>query len=88
MEKSLIVVRFRDTSDNEIIWDTAFFTELSEYELLKKMEEIVEKFENRGFDDYSFEDIIAELKKQNLIEEPDFSVEWYEIFVQSGVAQA
>ena len=43
---------------------------------------------NRGFDDYSFEDIIEELKKQNLIEEPDFSVEWYEIFVQSGVAQA
>jgi len=80
MEKALIIARFMDASDKEIHWDAVFFSELSEYELQEKTEEIVKKFENSGFDDYTFEDIIEELKKQNLIEEPDFSVDWYEIF--------
>jgi len=81
MEKTLIIAKFRDAKDEEVYWDDVFFTELSEYELQKKTEEIVEKFENSGFDDYTFEDIVEELKKQNLIEEPDFSVDWYEILL-------
>jgi len=81
MGKALIIARFMDARDNEVLWDTAFFSELSEYELQKKTEEIVKKFENSGFDDYTFEDIIDELKKQKLVEEPDFGVDWCEIFV-------
>ena len=81
MEKALIIAKFRDAKDEEVYWDDVFFSDLSEDELQEKTEEIVEKFENSGFDDNSFEDIVEELKKQNLIEEPDFDVDWYEIAV-------
>jgi len=81
MEKTLIIVKFRSAKDEEVYWDSVFFSELSEYELQEKTEEIVEKFENSGFDDWTFEDIAKELKKQNLVEEPDFGVDWYEILL-------
>jgi len=81
MEKPLIIARFRLEKDEEVYWDDVFFSELSEDELQEKTEEIVEKFENSGFDDYTFVDIVEELKKQNLVEEPDFSVDWYEILL-------
>ena len=81
MEKTLIIAKFRDAKDEEVYWDDVFFSDLSEDELQEKTEEIVEKFENSGFDDYTFEDIVEEHKKQNLVEEPNFDVDWYEIFL-------
>ena len=81
MGKALIIARFKDATDEEVYWDAVFFSELSEYELQKKTEEIVKKFENEGFDDYTFIDIVDELKKQNLIEDPDFNVDWCEIYL-------
>jgi len=81
MGKALKIVRFVDANDAEVYWDVAFFSELSESELQKKVEEIIDKFERSGLDDWTFEDITEELKKQNLIEEPDFGVDWCEIYV-------
>lgn len=80
-EKTLKIVRFIDASDAEVYWDAAFFSMLSENELQKKVEEIVDKFESHGLEDWTFEDITKELKKQNLIEEPGFNVDWCEIYV-------
>ena len=88
MGKALKIITFVDATDERVYWSTAFFSKLSEDELQKKANEIVDKFEkivdkfkNHGLDEWTFEDIIEELKKQNLIEEPDFDVDWYEIAV-------
>ena len=79
--KTLKFVRFMDIYDAEAYYDDVFFSELSKYELQKKVEEIVESFEKSGFNDWTFKDIVKELKKQNLIEEPDFGVDWCDIYV-------
>jgi len=42
--KRLIIARFMDASNNDILWDAIFFSELTERELQKKTEEIVAKF--------------------------------------------
>ena len=81
MGKTLKIVTFIDAADERVYWETAFFSELSEDELYKKANEIVDKFEKNGLDDWTFDDIAKELKKQNLIEEPDFDVDWCEIYL-------
>jgi len=79
--KRLIFARFMDISDNEKFMDAFFFSELTERELQEKTEEIVAKFKKNRFRDWSFEDIVEELKNQKLAEEPEFDIGWYEIFV-------
>ena len=79
--KRLIIARFMDISDNEKFMDAIFFSELTERELQKKTEEIVAKLKKRGFRDWDFKDIVEELKKQKLAEEPEFDIGWYEVFV-------
>ena len=81
MKKNLIIAKFKDATDKDIYWDACFFTKLSERELQKKVKEVVEKFENEEFYDYSFIDIVEDLRKQNLVDEVNFDVDWYEIFV-------
>ena len=70
-----------DISDNEKFMDAFFFSELTERELQEKTEEIVAKFKKNRFRDWSFKDIVEELKNQKLAEEPEFDIGWYEIFV-------
>ena len=72
--KRLIIARFMDASNNDVLWDTIFFSELTERELQKKTEEIVAKLKKSGFRDWSFKDIVEELKKQKLVEEPEFDI--------------
>ena len=79
--KRLIIARFMDASNNDVLWDTFFFSELTERELQEKTEEIVAKFKKSGFRDWDFKDIVEELKKQKLAEEPEFDIGWYEVFV-------
>ena len=79
--KRLIIARFMDASNNDVLWDAFFFSELTERELQEKTEEIVAKFKKNRFRDWSFKDIVEELKKQKLAEEPEFDIGWYEIFV-------
>jgi len=79
--KRLIIARFMDAGNNDILWDAFFFSELTERELQEKTEEIVAKFKKSGFRDWGFRDIIEELKKQKLAEEPEFDIGWYEVFV-------
>jgi len=79
--KRLIIARFMDAGNNDILWDAFFFSELTERELQEKTEEIVAKFKKRGFRDWDFKDIVEELKKQKLAEEPEFDIGWYEVFV-------
>ena len=79
--KRLIFARFMDISDNEKFMDAIFFSELTERELQEKTEEIVAKFKKNRFRDWSFKDIVEELKNQKLAEEPEFDIGWYEIFV-------
>ena len=79
--KRLIFARFMDISDNEKFMDAFFFSELTERELQEKTEEIVAKFKKNRFRDWSFKDIVEELKKQKLAEEPEFDIGWYEVFV-------
>jgi len=79
--KRLIFARFMDASDNDILMDAIFFSELTERELQKKTEEIVAKFKKSRLRDWSFKDIVEELKKQKLAEEPEFDIGWYEVFV-------
>ena len=62
--KRLIFARFMDASDNDILMDAIFFSELTERELQKKTEEIVAKFKKSRLRDWSFKDIVEELKKQ------------------------
>jgi len=79
--KRLIIARFMDASNNDVLWDAIFFSELTERELQEKTEEIVAKFKKSGFRDWDFKDIVEELKKQKLAEEPEFNIGWYEVFV-------
>jgi len=79
--KRLIIARFMDASNNDVLWDAFFFSELTERELQEKTEEIVAKFKKSGFRDWDFKDIVEELKKQKLAEEPEFDIGWYEVFV-------
>ena len=79
--KRLIIARFMDASNNDVLWDAIFFSELTERELQEKTEEIVAKFKKSGFRDWDFKDIVEELKKQKLTEEPEFDIGWYEVFV-------
>ena len=70
-----------DISDNDVFMDAFFFSELTERELQEKTEEIVAKFKKSRLRDWSFKDIVEELKKQKLAEEPEFDIGWYEVFV-------
>jgi len=79
--KRLIIARFMDASNNDVLRDAIFFSELTERELQEKTEEIVAKLKKSGFRDWDFKDIVEELKKQKLAEEPEFDIGWYEIFV-------
>ena len=79
--KRLIIARFMDASNNDVLWDAFFFSELTERELQEKTEEIVAKFKKSGFRNWDFKDIVEELKKQKLAEEPEFDIGWYEVFV-------
>ena len=79
--KRLIFARFMDISDNDVFMDAIFFSELTERELQEKTEEIVAQFKKSGFRDWNFKDIVEELKKQKLAEEPEFNIGWYEVFV-------
>jgi len=79
--KRLIIARFMDASNNDVLWDAFFFSELTERELQEKTEEIVANFKKSGFRDWDFKDIVEELKKQKLAEEPEFDIGWYEVFV-------
>ena len=79
--KRLIIARFMDASNNDVLRDAIFFSELTERELQEKTEEIVAKLKKSGFRDWDFKDIVEELKKQKLAEEPEFDIGWYEVFV-------
>jgi len=81
MGKTLRIVRFVDENNEDILGDTMFFSDLTEYKLQEKVFEIVRKFRKSGFRDWGIKDIVDELKKQNLIEEPDFNVDWCEIYL-------
>ena len=81
MGKTLRIVRFVDENNEDILGDTMFFSDLTEYKLQEKVFEIVRKFRKSGFRDWGIKDIVDELKKQNLIEDPDFNVDWCEIYL-------
>ena len=81
MGKTLRIVRFVDENNEDILGDTMFFSDLTEYKLQEKVFEIVRKFRKSGFRDWGIKDVVYELKKQNLIEDPDFNVDWCEIYL-------
>lgn len=81
MGKTLRIVRFVDENNEDILGDTMFFSDLTEYKLQEKVFEIVRKFRKSGFRDWGIKDVVDELKKQNLIEGPDFNVDWCEIYL-------
>ncbi len=79
--KRLIIARFKDIINEKTLCDAIYFSELTERELQNKALEIVRNFRKTGFRDWNCKDVIEELKKQNLIEEPEFDICWYEVFV-------
>ena len=79
--KRLIIARFTESINEKMLCDATFFSELTERELQNKISEIIRNFRKSGFREWTVKDIIKELKKEELVEEPEFSINLYDVYV-------
>ena len=63
----LTLVKLQDPLEKDIYSEFLVETNLSRSELKKEVENIVEKFENDGYDSWCYGDIVEELEKLDLI---------------------
>jgi len=76
--RSLKIVKF--VWREEVVWQTEFFSNLSEDELQEAVDEAIEELDEKT-EDWTGEDLIRLMKKKQLISIPEFSVEHCKIEV-------
>ena len=80
-EKVLVILKFQDPNDRETNEEYVVLTDRTEDELQEVADKIRDGFENDGFEDWSYSDVVEEMIKQGYIESPDFKVKWYEVLL-------
>jgi len=76
--RNLKIVKF--VWREEVVWQTEFFSNLSEDELQEAVDEAIEELDEKT-EDWTGEDLIRLMKKKQLISIPEFSIEHYKIEV-------
>lgn len=81
-EKRLAIIKFRDPNDSDVFMDYVVYTTHSESELQEAVDKIKKQFYDEGFEDWTFDDMMEELKKQGFIERlpEDIVVDWVELY--------
>ena len=76
---ALTILRFQDPNIRECWIEYVVETGISEDELQKLAEQIRDKFEGEGFEDWSYDDITGEMEKIGHIKRLNF--EYKEIYI-------
>jgi len=76
--RNLKIVKF--VWREEVVWQTEFFSNLSEDELQEAVDEAIEELDEKT-EDWTGEDLIRLMKKKQLISIPEFSIEHCKIEV-------